>query len=44
MELLLGVLLLSASVLIFRFLGAWMFRINDVINELEKLNKNFKNK
>lgn len=39
---LLGIIILS--VLIFRLFGAWMFRIDVVIKELKKINKNLENK
>lgn len=34
-----GLLALTFVVLIIRFIGAWMLRINEVINELKKINE-----
>ena len=31
------------SILVLRFLGAWMLRINDVIDELQEIKKELRN-
>lgn len=34
----------ALAILAIRFFGAWMLRINDVIDELKEINKQLKNK
>ena len=41
--LLLGIGIFFGIILIMRLIGAWMLRINEVVNELEKVNRKLSN-
>lgn len=41
--LLLGIGIFFGIILIMRLIGAWMLRINEVVNELEKVNRKLTN-
>ena len=41
--LIIGVAIIFGFVFLIRLFGAWMLRINDVVNELEKVNRKLTN-
>ena len=43
-QLLIGLFIFALIILALRLLGAWMLRINDVIDELKKVNENLNRK
>jgi len=38
----LGIMVIAGAILFFRFVGAWMLRINEVITLLKKIEENTK--
>ena len=43
-QILIGLFIFALIILAIRALGAWMLRINDVIDELKKVNENLNRK
>ena len=44
LQILIGLFIFALIILALRLLGAWMLRINDVIDELKKVNENLNRK